>query len=52
MTAFRPPDSQLVDTITAAEAVLGANREYLQTRLPVAGMLGRTNAERWQVFDA
>jgi len=46
------PDSQLVDTITAAEAVLGsgiANTFKLAFR--VAGMLGRTNAERVQVFD-
>ena len=46
------PDSQLVDTITAAEAVLGsgiANAFKLAFR--VAGMLGRTDAERVQVFD-
>ena len=46
------PDSQLVDTITATEAVLGsgiANTFKLAFR--VAGMLGRTNAERVQVFD-
>ena len=46
------PDSQLVDTITAAEAVLGsgiANTFKLAFR--VAGILGRTNAERVQVFD-
>jgi|GEM_PF-2563685 len=46
------PDSQLVDTITAAEAVLGsgiANTFKLAFR--VAGMLGRTDAERLQVFD-
>lgn len=46
------PDSQLVDIITAAEAVLGsgmANTFKLAFR--VAGMLGRTDAERVQVFD-
>jgi Apea-like HEPN len=46
------PESQLVDAITAAEAVLGsgiANTFKLAFR--VAGMLGRTNAERVQVFD-
>jgi hypothetical protein len=45
-------DSQLVDIITAAEAVLGsgiANTFKLAFR--VAGMLGRTDAERVQVFD-
>jgi hypothetical protein len=46
------PDSQLVDTITATEAVLGsgvANTFKLVFR--VAGILGRTDAERVQVFD-
>ena len=46
------PDSQLVDTITAAEALLGsgiANTFKLAFR--VAGMLGRTDAERVHVFD-
>jgi len=46
------PDSQLVDTITAVEALLGsgiANTFKLAFR--VAGMLGRTDAERVQVFD-
>jgi hypothetical protein len=46
------PDSQVVDIITAADAVLGsgiANTFKLAFR--VAGMLGRADVERVQVFD-
>jgi len=45
-------DSQLVDTITAAEAVLGSGTEItFKLAFRVAGMLGRTTPERVQVFD-
>lgn len=46
------PDSQLVDTITAAEAVLGTETEIaFKLAFRVAGMLGRTTSERVQVFN-
>jgi hypothetical protein len=45
-------ESQLVDTITAAEAVLGSGTEItFKLAFRVAGMLGRTTPERVQVFD-
>src|SRR5205823_2605732 len=45
-------DSQLVDVITAAEALLGTESEItFRLAFRVAGMLGRTGAERVQVFN-
>jgi hypothetical protein len=45
-------DSQLVDVITAAEALLGSGTEItFKLAFRVAGMLGRTAEERLQVFD-
>jgi hypothetical protein len=45
-------DSQLVDIITAAEALLGTESEItFRLAFRVAGMLGRTAAERVQVFN-
>jgi hypothetical protein len=50
----RRSDSQLVDTITAAEALLGTGTSELTFKLAfrVAGLLGRTAEERLQIFDA
>jgi hypothetical protein len=45
-------DAQLVDTMTAAEALLGSGTEItFKLAFRVAGLLGRTDAERVQVFD-
>jgi hypothetical protein len=45
-------ESQLVDTITSAEAVLGSDIEIaFKLAFRIAGMLGRTTRERVQVFD-
>jgi hypothetical protein len=45
-------DSQLVDIITAAEALLGTDTEItFRLAFRVAGMLGRTTTERVQVFN-
>jgi hypothetical protein len=45
-------DTQLVDVITAAEAILGTESEItFRLAFRVAGMLGRTTAERVQVFN-
>ena len=44
-------DSQLVDVITAAEALIGTESEItFRLAFRVAGMLGRTTVERVQVF--
>ena len=47
-------DSQLLDTITAMEALLGTGLTELTFKLSyrVAGLLGRSAEERLQIFDA
>jgi hypothetical protein len=51
-----PPrnDSQLLDSITAVEALLGTGTAELTFKLAfrVAGLLGRTTEERLQIFEA
>jgi Apea-like HEPN len=45
------PDSKLLDIITAAEAVVGTDVEItFKISFRIAGLLGRTNAERVEVF--
>lgn len=45
-------DSQLVDVVTAAEALLGTESEItFRLAFRGAGMLGRTTGERLQVFE-
>jgi hypothetical protein len=50
----RRRDSQLVDTITAAEALLGSGTTELTFKLSfrAAGLLGRTTEERLRIFQA